>query len=270
MIPLNFRQNYPHSHPHPHPLNYIEMYNNTAECIDGIKANENVLLIVPGSIGEAFIPSIYEMTQIVFIYIVHRPSESRNVYQLNCTSKLRGVFSDKSQLMMKLRQDLRLLLKSLTPIYIISEKSIRALDMEYTMFMWTQLLTDVLLQIPQSEKGKMMMLHDCRLHYAGNKKQLEMIDKFEKEYEPDFAVWWYTCDSFLYKQLNKALRTQNIGMIFKYRFFITDLHVQLNELFKGNGSVLDETSVVYRGQTISSDELEKIKNNVNSLISMNT
>ncbi|CAF1011587.1 unnamed protein product [Rotaria sp. Silwood1] len=51
---------------------------------------------------------------------------------------------------------------------------------------------------------------------------------------------------------------------------IHDLYVQLNQLYNENISSLEETLIVYRGQSISCDELEKIKNNVNGLISMNT
>ncbi|CAF4995279.1 unnamed protein product, partial [Rotaria magnacalcarata] len=57
------------------------------------------------------------------------------------------------------------------------------------MFMWTQLLIDVLIQIPQTDRAKMMMLEDCRLHYADNKAQLDDINEFKEKYEPDFAVW---------------------------------------------------------------------------------
>ncbi|CAF2738492.1 unnamed protein product [Rotaria sp. Silwood2] len=63
---------------------------------------------------------------------------------------------------------------------------------------------------------------------------------------------------------------QNIDVIFKYRFFITDLCTQLKQLYNENISSLEETLIVYRGQTIGCDELEKIQQNINGLISMNT
>lgn len=249
---------------------YSEIYNDENECIQAIMANENVFLIVSGSIFETFIPRIVNFKQIIFIYILCSNPNFNGTSQLKDTSKLRGVFSDKSELIEKVKKDIKFHLKSLIPISIIDEKSVRALNKEYCIFMWTQLLIDVLTQIPQTDYGKIMMLNDCRQYYANSKQQLQMIAEFEREYETDFAIWWYTRDCFLFKQLNKALRTQNIDIIFKYRFFITDLSEQLKQLYNENISSLEETLIVYRGQTISGDEFKKIEQSIDGLISMNT
>ncbi|CAF3338447.1 unnamed protein product [Rotaria socialis] len=250
--------------------NYIEIYHDPNECIHGIIANGYVFLIVSGSICETFIPLIFEIKQIVFIYVLYSDNQLTDTCELKTISKLHGIFSSKNQLIEKLKQDVKSYLKSLPLTCIVNEKSIRALNKEYSTFMWTQLLMDVLIQIPQTDRAKMMMLEDCRLHYADNKAQLDDINEFQEKYEPDFAVWWYTRESFAYKQLNQALRTQDIDIIFKYQFFIRDLYVLLKELYEESMPSLEEISIVYRGQHINCDELEKIKNNVNGLISMNS
>ncbi|CAF1571941.1 unnamed protein product [Didymodactylos carnosus] len=70
--------------------------------------------------------------------------------------------------------------------------------------------------------------------------------------------------------MNKALRTQDINIIFKFRFFIKDLYQQL---MKAHVEFIRSTPpniTVYRGQNISIDELNKIKNNVGGLIGMST
>ncbi|CAF1321355.1 unnamed protein product [Didymodactylos carnosus] len=249
---------------------YMEIYNDTNECCHGINNNENVLLIVPGSICEIFIPQIVDLKQIVFIYILYLNQDSSDTCQLKDIPKLRGVFPNKNQLIEKLKQDIKSYSKSLIPISIINEKSIRALNKEYTMFMWTQLLLNVLIQIPQTNHEKMIMLNECRSYYAEDQYQLNLIDEFEKNYNADLAISWYTRDSFVYKQLNKALRTQDIDVIFKYRFIITDIYKQLKKLYNESVLSLEETLVVYRGQSMSCNDLEKIKNNINGLISMNT
>ena len=51
-----------------------------------------------------------------------------------------------------------------------------------------------------------------------------MIDEFEEEYSEEYALWWYTRDTFLFRELNKALRFQNIDWLFQFRFFIHDMH----------------------------------------------
>ena len=42
----------------------------------------------------------------------------------------------------------------------------------------------------------------------------------KKTYSSETAIWWYTRDSFIYRILNKALRTQNIQILISFRFLI--------------------------------------------------
>ncbi|CAF4563423.1 unnamed protein product, partial [Didymodactylos carnosus] len=132
---------------------------------------------------------------------------------------------------------------------------------------------DVLLRMPKSDESKMEMLTECESYYRDNDQELEKINDFRLNYSSDAAVWWYTRDSFVYRLLNKALRTRDIDIIFKFRFFITDLYRQLQkehskfmELFTDDEYFL----TVYRGQYLKADELHELKDNIGGLISMNT
>jgi len=60
---------------------------------------------------------------------------------------------------------------------------------------------------------------------------LNQISEFEKNYTASNALSWYTRNSFLYRIINKALRTQNMIYIFKCRFFIIDLFQQLKKSY---------------------------------------
>ena len=64
--------------------------------------------------------------------------------------------------------------------------------------------------------------------YEGNDSQLNMIYEFRLSYSPDKALQWYTRESFFYRVLNKALRTQNIELLFLLRSFISDIGQQLH------------------------------------------
>ena len=97
-----------------------------------------------------------------------------------------------------------------------------------------------------------------------NNNELSIIEEFDKNYSSDRAIWWYTRESFLYRLLNKALRVQNIDMLFLFRFFIRDIGYQL-ENTKCSLSVR-----VYRAQQMSKDEIEILKNSVGEYISMNS
>ena len=100
--------------------------------------------------------------------------------------------------------------------------------------------------------------------YNGNPSQLSIVREFEEDYSYDKAVWWYTRESFLYKVLNKALRVQKFDLLFIFRFFIRDMDRQIKH---------HQCSIpirVYRGQLLSSEALEKLKNSLGEFISMNS
>ncbi|CAF1009612.1 unnamed protein product [Didymodactylos carnosus] len=104
-----------------------------------------------------------------------------------------------------------------------------------------------------------------------NEVQLKNIKEFEEAYEPSKAIWWYTRDCFLYRILNKALRIQDIEILYRLRFFIVDLHKQLEKLqpeFIKLLNDMESTVSLYRGQIMTSDEFEsKLKHNTGSLLS---
>jgi tetratricopeptide (TPR) repeat protein len=93
---------------------------------------------------------------------------------------------------------------------------------------------------------------------------LNAVREFEEKYSSERALWWYTKESFFYKTLNAALRTQNIHMIFLFRQFISDIHHQLQ--FDQVNNPLQ----VYRSQLISTDELDYLKQNIGQFISINS
>ena len=71
--------------------------------------------------------------------------------------------------------------------------------------------------------------------------------------------------------MNKALRTQDIDNIFKFRFFIKDLQNQIESLYRKY--LLTYTGghlKLYRGQFISMNEIEVLKKNIQEIIAMNT
>ncbi|CAF4215375.1 unnamed protein product, partial [Adineta steineri] len=104
-------------------------------------------------------------------------------------------------------------------------------------------------------------------YYKSDTEQLQKIEEFQNNYTHDKAIEWYTDECFLYKLLNKALRTEDIELLFTFRFFIIDLCSaieQENQLLKNKG-----TLTLYRGTQIPNEELKKIKENIGKTISTN-
>ncbi|CAF2915301.1 unnamed protein product [Rotaria sp. Silwood2] len=122
--------------------------------------------------------------------------------------------------------------------------------------------------MPQTEDSKHEMLNKCSDYYRTNQVELKKIELFRNNYTSDKAIEWYTCDSFIYRLLNKALRTEDIDLLYLFRFYIIDLCSQIEQ--ESKRKVIDtETFTLYRGQQISTDEFNKLKANVGVLISIN-
>jgi tetratricopeptide (TPR) repeat protein len=105
--------------------------------------------------------------------------------------------------------------------------------------------------MPRTLEAKKEMLEKCRLYYSGNQKQLALIDEFERNYNAENAIQWYTKSCFLFRLLNKALRTEDIEVLYTFRYFIIDLSASLK-------AANDDNTIkrVYRGGRISRDEVE--------------
>lgn len=131
-------------------------------------------------------------------------------------------------------------------------------------FIYFQLLIDVLLRMKPSTNDKRELIALCKKEYRDNQSQIKLLDQFEKTYSPSTALRWYTHESFIYRMLNKALRVQNIDLLFLFRFFIRDIYQLLcQHQEKSNIKV-------YRGQWMSNEELEKLNNSMGHIISMNS
>ena len=67
------------------------------------------------------------------------------------------------------------------------------------------------------------MIRFCRHYYQDNPFELSRIKSFEETYEPQSILKWYTAESFVYKMINKALRSQDIDQLHRFAFLISDL-----------------------------------------------
>ena len=131
-------------------------------------------------------------------------------------------------------------------------------------FVFSQLLIDCLLRLKSNPIDKTELIDLLKSEYEGNPNELKNVLEFEEGYLPDKVLWLYTKESFFYKTLNAALRTQNIHTLFLYREFIADMHRQLQH------DQVNHPLQVYRSQLISGDELENLKKNIGQFISINS
>lgn len=212
---------------------------------------DKVFLIVSGSIGEKVLPSIHEQTQIVCVYIfsfdTHKHQEWGKKF-----SQIRGIFNDPEAILDRWQRDAQLLLHQFAPVNIfamqnLKETVLQNVNKKQAKYMSFQLLIETFLRLPRTSQARRELIDECIERYRNHDVEERKIEQF--------AVEWYTRDCFLDRLVNRAFRTRNIDIIFKYRYSIVDLHQRLVELYRKQYSTktLKELTV-YRGQLMAVEE----------------
>lgn len=112
----------------------------------------------------------------------------------------------------------------------------------------------------------------CREIYVGNDAVLASLDEFDRDYTSTQALFWYTKQTCFYRIINKALRQHDVDTLITCCFFIIDLNEQLKQeqtVFLSTSSKQDIFHV-YRGQLLTTDELNRMRENVGEFLSMNS
>ncbi|CAF1167283.1 unnamed protein product, partial [Rotaria sordida] len=147
--------------------------------------------------------------------------------------KIRGIYDNKDELLRILTENARVCLLEILPMRALGIKAMQNIIKELNeggLFIWSHFLIYILCNMQHDDSAKKDLLDMSRQQYIGNNEELSKIADFEANYTADKAIWWYTKDSFLYRLINRALRTENFDVIYKFRSFITDLHQQLKRM----------------------------------------
>ncbi|CAF0779027.1 unnamed protein product [Adineta ricciae] len=229
------------------------------------------LIITDASISLANIGQILDRAgQIYSLYILQ--NEDAMIQHELELKRFRGRFSTATEMCVQLRKDATKCEHDLIGFHAVGNKN-RTNDEQEANFMYAQLSKEYLLDIANSETNDITeMIEYCRHKYVGNQHELNRINELEKNYSNHSPVWWYTCDGFLYKMLNKALRLQDIETLYAMRVFTKELHEQLVNLHHSqrNEFMNSDKTILYRGQHMSLNEFLPLKNNQGGLVSMNS
>ncbi len=144
---------------------------------------------------------------------------------------------------------------------VSGDKSTTKLNGEFVFY---EVLIDCLLRLKSTQTDKTELINFYKTEYQGNDSELSKLREFEERYSSNEVLRWYTRDSFFYRTLNAALRRQNIHMTFLFRQFIFDIHRQLKH------HQIKSPLRVFRSQTISSNELDGLKQQIGQFISVNS
>ncbi|CAF1543135.1 unnamed protein product [Adineta ricciae] len=112
------------------------------------------------------------------------------------------------------------------------------------------------------------MLNHCRHRYRDNKRMLEQIDQFQKEYTVNDAINWYTRPTFIFDVVNTALRTNAMEDMYSFRWYIIDLSHCLRQQWEKQRSQFVSPLHLYRGITMTKVMFDKLRSyDVGTLIS---
>ncbi|CAF1243350.1 unnamed protein product, partial [Rotaria sordida] len=198
-------------------------------------------------------------------YILSISSQDRIIFIVNDRLAVTVKLDD---LISQIKQDKKTRTKVEEPlsfnVYSIHENIDQSTTELNGHFVHSLLLIDVLLRMKTIQQDKEQFISLCNNQYEGNLAQLAMIHEFDEQYTSEKALWWYSRDSFLYKILNKALRTQNIDILFLFRFVIADIYQQLKQ------NQCQSFVQVYRGQVMFKEEVETLKISIGKFVSINS
>jgi len=143
-------------------------------------------------------------------------------------------------------------------------KTMRDLSKESASFMWSQFLVDVLKRFPVDENTYEEMLRFCEECYREDKIELQKIQEFRVCQSRD-VIRWYSKDSFLYRLLNTALRTEDVDDLYRFRGYIIDLCYAIEckqNQQRRQSDVFPTSGKCYRGQIMLESEFNRIKDSI--------
>ncbi|CAF0738460.1 unnamed protein product [Adineta steineri] len=251
-------------------INHIKKFQDIKQCqqyIGQTSQNDRLVIIVSGQLGQEIVPHIHQLRQVISIYVYCMDKKSNEQWALKF-AKVKSVVIDLDELVSQITTDHKIQKKVEEPlpinIFTTNVDAGKSTTGVNGQFVFSQILVDCLLRLESTETDKNELINCCQNEYVGNFTELNNLREFQQHYSADRVLWWYTKETFFYKTLNAALRTQNIHMIFLFRSFIRDIHQQLQK------SQSKQPLQVYRSQLMSIDELDGLRNNIDQFISISS
>jgi tetratricopeptide (TPR) repeat protein len=250
---------------------YVIFFIDLNQCIKFIRTEEKdkIFLIISESYALQILPHVNSLDQIHSIFIF---SMNNNRYEnlIDQYPKIIGIY-DLDELCKSIKNQIEFVNNQLQTFSFLNpyQQSTKNLSKSSAEFLWFQLFKQIITQLPETKQTKQEMIQMCKRYYHTNTKQLQLIKQFDKEYQPDAAIRWYSKKTFIYKLINKALRDKDIEQLQTFRFFIDDLSLNL---YREHDKILSSNEhliTVYRGIKLDKKKFDEIKKNQGKLISMN-
>ncbi|CAF0778880.1 unnamed protein product [Adineta steineri] len=250
----------------------VNVFKQRDACIDFLTDSQEDIesfLIVKDTMSQQIMPLINDIPQLDGVYIF---SDIKIPHQewTKKWKKIKSVHTNIDDLCQALQIAIKqfnrdsIAMSFLTVDEMASTDNLNQLE---PTFMYTQIFKDILLDMEHGKQAIKQFTDYCR---NNNNVSPKYIDRFEKEYHPELAVWWYTFPSNIFSMLNHALRCMDGDTIINMGFFIHDLHKQIQQLHQQQAhSYHGKPFTVYRGQGLSKANFEKLQKTKGGLMSFN-
>ena len=248
----------------------VQVFVDVDQCLVRINnvRMEKIFLIV--STVQPHLNSIRDLSQVEKIYVLD--SSSPKVPKDVDSDESLDTFDDIDRLCEQLELDvelcgLDLLLITASRAHSHDGNASIAEKQQEAAFLFSQLLKEILYRLKFDNNAKKEFVHFCRLHYADNSEQLQMINDFEANYRPQKALYWLTRQCFVWRLLQRMPRTFEIDILYKLGFLIKHASTQMTILQENHPNSTGHVLTVYRGKTMASDSFNTlIKTNAGGLL----
>ncbi|CAF0851681.1 unnamed protein product [Adineta steineri] len=250
----------------------VNVFTQRDACIDFLTdAQEDIksFLVVRDTMLEQIIPLINDIPQLEGIYIFSDIKIPHEQWTKKC-DKTKSIHTNVSNLYQALQIGIKQFNQDSIAMSFITVKEMVLTDNLNQLepnFMYTQIFKEILFDMEYDEQAIKDFISYCRDYDCVSPKY---IDRFQKEYHAQLAIWWYTFPSNIYYMLNYALRTLEADVIITMGFFICHLHQQIQQLHKQQAdSYGKKPFLVYRGQGLTKADFEKLQKTKGGLMSFN-
>ncbi|CAF3744987.1 unnamed protein product [Rotaria sp. Silwood1] len=242
-------------------LTNVRKFTDCNACEQWLKnycAKEKIILIVSGKFGQVIMPHIHDLESIVAIYIYCLKSTRYEAWARKY-SKICSVVTVMEDLMQHLssyQKDLESVEDSKAIQVFQGHHHKSGLNSKNATFIWYQLLLEILISssyLPSRDTFS-QLIQILRQYCAENAYHLASIDEFTQTYNAKRAILCIMHDTPVTRFINKALREQDIHILFLLRFFLNDIYFRLT-------ARPTHALSVYKLQLMSAHEIEYLKTN---------
>ncbi|CAF1345704.1 unnamed protein product [Didymodactylos carnosus] len=246
-------------------IEFFQTFDDLQHCINYVQAlsQEQIYLIISSRLKDQILIDYHHFPQVIRIYLFI--SKIIQTFSDNCSILFRDYVNNNDKAFSK---DF----SQLVPHYPVTEKELlttfNIIQSSFAMYISLQ---SAILRLGKTTRGRVDMIDYAKFYFEAEPIKLNEIVNFDKTYELNNPINWYTQTGFLYSLLSKTCRTKNIEFMFQLRYFMQDFDQEITKSFKELVPTLAYNQYTfYRGTTMYKDELKQLESSIGKCVISNT